>query len=151
MAVTFAVGAVTGTCAAFEFGRWKRHKVDGPISPAMLWFSARRRRVAGAMSRADAAAAILWLGASPRCSLRGPLAGRCCPLAAGAVVAVVWGWGVAQLPYQLPTSLTAGAAAAPDPTLDVIFAVFGAAVVLVLPALALLYALSQRELLGEGN
>ena len=26
------------------------------------------------------------------------------PLAVGAVVAVVWGWGVAQFPYLLPTS-----------------------------------------------
>jgi cytochrome d ubiquinol oxidase subunit II len=73
------------------------------------------------------------------------------PLAAGAVVAVIWGWGVAQFPYLLPTSLKIAAAAAPDPTLDVIFVVFGAAAVLVLPALGLLYALSQRELLGEGD
>ncbi len=28
------------------------------------------------------------------------------PLAVGAVVAVIWGWGVAQFPYLLPTSLT---------------------------------------------
>jgi cytochrome bd ubiquinol oxidase subunit II len=73
------------------------------------------------------------------------------PLAAGAVVAVIWGWGVAQFPYLLPTSLKIAAAAAPDPTLDVIFVVFGAAAVLVLPALGLLYVLSQRELLGEGD
>lgn len=73
------------------------------------------------------------------------------PLAAGAVIAVIWGWGVAQFPYLLPTSLKIGAAAAPDPTLDVIFVVFGAAAVLVLPALGLLYTLSQRDLLGEGD
>jgi cytochrome d ubiquinol oxidase subunit II len=69
------------------------------------------------------------------------------PLAAGAVVAVIWGWGVAQFPYLLPTSLKIGAAAAPDPTLDVVFVVFGVAAVLVLPSLGLLYALSQRDLL----
>jgi cytochrome d ubiquinol oxidase subunit II len=69
------------------------------------------------------------------------------PLAAGAVVAVIWGWGVAQFPYLLPTSLKIGEAAAPDPTLDVVFIVFGAAAVLVLPSLGLLYALTQRDLL----
>jgi len=69
------------------------------------------------------------------------------PLAAGAVVAVIWGWGVAQFPYLLPSSLTIGEAAAPDPTLDVVFVVFGVAAVLVLPSLALLYVLTQRDLL----
>jgi cytochrome d ubiquinol oxidase subunit II len=71
------------------------------------------------------------------------------PLAAGAVVAVIWGWGVAQFPYLLPTSLKIGQAAAPDPTLDAVLVVFIAAAVIVLPALGLLYWLSQRELLGD--
>ncbi len=69
------------------------------------------------------------------------------PLAAGAVVTVIWGWAVAQFPYLLPTSLKIGEAAAPDPTLEVVFVVFGVAAVLVLPALGLLYALTQRDLL----
>jgi cytochrome d ubiquinol oxidase subunit II len=69
------------------------------------------------------------------------------PLAAGAVVAVIWGWGVAQFPYLLPTSLRIDQAAAPDPTLVIVFIVFAAAAVLVLPSLGLLYALSQRDLL----
>ena len=69
------------------------------------------------------------------------------PLAAGAVIAVIWGWGVAQFPYLLPTSLRIDQAAAPDPTLTVIFIVFGLAAVLVLPSLFLLYALSQRDVL----
>jgi cytochrome d ubiquinol oxidase subunit II len=72
------------------------------------------------------------------------------PLAAGAVIAVIWGWGVAQFPYLLPTSLKIGEAAAPDPTLDIVFIVFGVAAVLVLPSLGLLYVLSQRDLL-EGE
>jgi cytochrome d ubiquinol oxidase subunit II len=71
------------------------------------------------------------------------------PLAAGAVVAVVWGWGVAQFPYLLPTSLRIDQAAAPGPTLVAVFVVFAAAAVLVLPSLALLYSLSQRDLIGE--
>jgi cytochrome d ubiquinol oxidase subunit II len=69
------------------------------------------------------------------------------PLAAGAVVTVIWGWAVAQFPYLLPTSLKIGEAAAPDSTLDVVFIVFAAAAMLVLPSLGLLYALSQRDLL----
>jgi cytochrome d ubiquinol oxidase subunit II len=71
------------------------------------------------------------------------------PLAAGAVIAVIWGWGVAQFPYLLPTSLKVGQAAAPGPTLDAVLIVFAIAAVVVLPALGLLYWLSQRQLLGE--
>jgi cytochrome d ubiquinol oxidase subunit II len=69
------------------------------------------------------------------------------PLAAGAVVTVIWGWGVAQFPYLLPTSLRIDQAAAPDATMTIVFVVFAAAAVLVLPSLGLLYALSQRDLL----
>jgi cytochrome bd ubiquinol oxidase subunit II len=72
------------------------------------------------------------------------------PLAAGAVVAVIWGWGVAQFPYLLPTSLRIDQAAAPDSTLTVVFIVFAAAAVLVLPSLGLLYTLTQRDVL-EGE
>jgi cytochrome d ubiquinol oxidase subunit II len=71
------------------------------------------------------------------------------PLAAGAVIAVIWGWGVAQFPYLLPTSLRIDQAAAPDPTLVTVFVVFAAAAILVLPSLALLYSLTQRDLIGE--
>jgi cytochrome d ubiquinol oxidase subunit II len=69
------------------------------------------------------------------------------PLAAGAVAAVIWGWFVAQFPYLLPTSLKIGEAAAPNATLDIVFVVFGAAAVLVLPSLALLFTLAQRDML----
>lgn len=69
------------------------------------------------------------------------------PLAAGAVVAVIWGWGVAQFPYLLPTSLSLDQAAAPDPTMTIVFVVFAIAAVLVLPSLALLYTLAQRDVL----
>jgi len=71
------------------------------------------------------------------------------PLAAGAVIAVIWGWGVAQFPYLLPTSLKIGQSAAPGPTLDAVLIVFAIAAVVVLPALGLLYWLTQRELLNE--
>jgi len=71
------------------------------------------------------------------------------PLAVGAVVAVIWGWGVAQFPYLLPSSLTIGESAAPDPTLDSVLIVFGVAAIVVLPSLGLLYWLTQREVLDE--
>jgi cytochrome d ubiquinol oxidase subunit II len=83
--------------------------------------------------------AVLWRGG------RRPLR----PLAAGAVTAVIWGWGVAQFPYLLPTSLKITQSAAPPDTLGAVIVVFIAAAVLVLPALGLLYWLSQRELLSE--
>ncbi len=72
------------------------------------------------------------------------------PLAAGAVVAVIWGWGVAQFPYLLPTSLKIAQSAAPPDTLGTVIVVFIAAAVIVLPALGLLYWLTQRDLL-EGE
>jgi cytochrome bd ubiquinol oxidase subunit II len=71
------------------------------------------------------------------------------PLAAGAVAAVIWGWAVAQFPYLLPTSLKISQSAAPPDTLAAVIVVFLAAAVIVLPALALLYWLSQRDLVGE--
>jgi cytochrome d ubiquinol oxidase subunit II len=70
-------------------------------------------------------------------------------LAVAAVVAVVWGWGVAQFPYLLPETLTISAGAAVDPTLTEILVVFGVAVLLVIPSLALLYTLAQRSVLEE--
>ena len=71
-------------------------------------------------------------------------------LAVGAVVAVIWGWGVAQFPYLLPEQLTISDGAAPDATLTAVLIVFGVAVVLVLPALGFLYTLTQRSML-EGE
>jgi cytochrome d ubiquinol oxidase subunit II len=81
--------------------------------------------------------------------LRGARGQALRPLSVGAVVAVIWGWGVAQFPYLLPTSLKITQSAAPGPTLDAVLVVFAAAVVVVLPALGLLYWLSQKDLLGE--
>jgi cytochrome bd ubiquinol oxidase subunit II len=71
------------------------------------------------------------------------------PLAVGAVTAVIWGWGVAQYPYLLPETLTIEQGAAAGASLTAVLIVFGAAVVLVLPALGFLYVLSQRSLLEE--
>jgi cytochrome bd ubiquinol oxidase subunit II len=71
------------------------------------------------------------------------------PLAVGAVAAVVWGWAVAQYPYLLPETLTISQGAAPSEVLTGILIVFGVAVVVVLPALALLYTLAQKSLVEE--
>jgi cytochrome d ubiquinol oxidase subunit II len=71
------------------------------------------------------------------------------PLAALAVTAVVWGWGVAQYPAILPGALTIQQTAAPPATLTALFVVFGAAALAVVPALALLLRLQQRGVLGE--
>ena len=71
------------------------------------------------------------------------------PLAVGAVAAVIWGWGVAQHPYLLPQTLTIADGAAPSATLTGVLIVFGVAVVLVLPSLALLFTLVQRNLVEE--
>jgi cytochrome d ubiquinol oxidase subunit II len=73
------------------------------------------------------------------------------PLAVGAVVAVIWGWGVAQYPYLLPEKLTIADGAAASATLTSVLIVFGVAVVLVLPAIALLFTLAQRSLIEESE
>ena len=72
-------------------------------------------------------------------------------LAIGAVVAVVWGWGVAQYPDILPGALSLADAAAPAGTLSALFVVFTAAALVIAPSLALLYSLDQRSRLdGHG-
>ncbi len=65
-------------------------------------------------------------------------------LAVVAVAAIVVGWGVAQYPYLLGTHLSIEAAAAPGPTLAALTVVAAAALVLVVPSMALLFVLSQR-------
>jgi cytochrome bd ubiquinol oxidase subunit II len=70
-------------------------------------------------------------------------------LAAGAVASVIWGWGIAQHPYLLPKTLTISAGAAPSATLTTVLVIFGVAVVVVLPSLALLYTLAQRNVVAE--
>jgi cytochrome bd ubiquinol oxidase subunit II len=72
-------------------------------------------------------------------------------LAIGAVASIVIGWGVAQWPYMLPTTLTVSDAAAPESTLVAIVVVTCIAAVTIVPALGMLYRLDQKSLLpGEG-
>jgi cytochrome d ubiquinol oxidase subunit II len=69
------------------------------------------------------------------------------PLAVGAFVSVIWGWFVAQYPFLIPGQLTISDAAGASASLTAVLVVFVAAAVLVLPSLALLYVLSQRDVL----
>jgi cytochrome d ubiquinol oxidase subunit II len=73
------------------------------------------------------------------------------PLAAGAVIAVIWGWFVAQFPYLLPTTLKLSDGAAPHATLSAIFVVFGIAVIVILPSLLVLYILAQSDMLEHDH
>jgi len=71
-------------------------------------------------------------------------------LAAATVVSVLLGWGVAQYPYILPTTLTIDQAAAPSSVLLWLIIAFIIGVVLVGPALLMLWVLDQRSRLDEG-
>jgi cytochrome bd ubiquinol oxidase subunit II len=72
-------------------------------------------------------------------------------LAAGAVLTVIAGWGVAQWPYVLPESLEVADAAAPAATLGAVLVVAVVAFVVIVPSLALLFVLDQRDLLDAGE
>jgi cytochrome d ubiquinol oxidase subunit II len=65
------------------------------------------------------------------------------------VAALVWAWAVAQYPYLLPFSLTITDGAAGPATLRWLIIWFGAALVLVIPALVLLFWLNGRGELSE--
>ena len=102
----------------------------------------------GLTSRALALVVIAAFGGIGSLLLLVRRAGRAARLfAAGGVATVVLGWGVAQWPYMLPTSLKVSQAAAPDPTLISIFIVFVIAVIVIVPSLGLLYYLDQKNLL----
>jgi cytochrome d ubiquinol oxidase subunit II len=70
------------------------------------------------------------------------------PLAVGAVVAVIWGWGVAQYPDILPQTLSLADAAAPAGSLGALLVVFIVAALLIAPSLALLFWLTQQNRLA---
>ena len=72
-------------------------------------------------------------------------------LAAGAFAAMLWGWAVAQYPAMLPGSLSLAAAAAPTASLVTEVVIVGVIVAIVVPSFLLLYRLSQRGVLAEGE
>jgi len=95
--------------------------------------------VAVSVAAGIAVLAMLWLRWYHALALRAT--------AAIAVATVVWGWGLAQYPYLLPTSLSLAAGSAPTAALVAEFVVAGLAVLLVAPGFALLYFLQQRRML----
>jgi cytochrome bd ubiquinol oxidase subunit II len=132
-AVAAAVGAgVVAFAGIFVLRADARYIYDGLTSDALPL-------VLASAAFGLAALALLW-----RRARRGVR-----PLAVGAVVAVIWGWGVAQHPYLLPQKLKIADGAAADATLTAVLIVFAVAVVVVLPALGLLYMLDQRSGLEE--
>jgi cytochrome d ubiquinol oxidase subunit II len=73
-------------------------------------------------------------------------------LAALAVAAVVWGWGVAQYPVLLPgTGVTLTNAGAPHATLVAIVVLFAVIAVVVGPSFVLLFSLHGRLVLQGGG
>ena len=67
--------------------------------------------------------------------------------AVGAGVTMIWGYFAAAFPYMLPTSLSISDAAGASATLTEVIIVFGIAAVTCVPALILLYVLSQKSTL----
>jgi cytochrome d ubiquinol oxidase subunit II len=70
-------------------------------------------------------------------------------LAIGAVVAVLGGWGVAQYPYLLPTSLSIAEGAGAPATLRRVLVGSAIALATLVPALALLFARDRRGRMEE--
>ena len=95
------------------------------------------------------AVGVLALAATFGLARRGVVRGLRLVGAVG-VAALIWAWAVAQQPYLLPFSLTVADAAGAAPTLQWLLVWSVIAIVLVIPALALLYTLDQRTTdLGE--
>ena len=134
-----AAGAVTGALAGGTFAELSTsspyvfHRLTGIALPL----------VAISIAAGIAVLAMLWLRWYQAVFLRAT--------AAIAVATVVWGWGMAQYPYLLPTSLTLAAGSAPTGALVALFVVAGLAVLLVAPGFALLYYLQQQRMLTEAD
>jgi cytochrome d ubiquinol oxidase subunit II len=126
-AVTAGAAAAGGIVALHADGRFVYDGLTGPGLPLVIL---------------SALCGLAALGLLVRGHTRGLR-----PAAVGAVVAVVWGFFVAQHPYMLPGQLTISDAAGAGASLTAMIVVFGAAALLVLPSLGLLYALSQRDVL----
>jgi cytochrome d ubiquinol oxidase subunit II len=130
-----AAGVLTGALAGGTFAE---------LSTSAPYVYARLTGIALPLVAISIAAGIgvlgmLWLRWYHPLFLRGT--------AAIAVAAVVFGWGLAQYPYLVPISLPLAAGSAPTAALVAEFVVAGLAVLLVVPAFALLYFLQQRHML----
>jgi cytochrome bd ubiquinol oxidase subunit II len=130
-----AAGVLTGALAG---GTFAELPASAPYVYARLTGIA-LPLVAISVAAGIAVLGMLWLRWYHPLFLRGT--------AAIAVAAVVFGWGLAQYPYLVPTSLPLAAGSAPAAALAAEFVVAGLAVLLVVPAFALLYFLQQRRVL----
>ncbi|MGH2922927.1 MAG: cytochrome d ubiquinol oxidase subunit II [Solirubrobacterales bacterium] len=135
MAVIAGVIAAAGVFALRDEARFVYDGLVGPGLPLLVLSG-----VAGL-----AALAILARGLRRGFNRRMTFALR--PAAVGAVVAVIWGWFVAQHPYLLPEALTIDEAAGAEAALTTLIVVFAVAAVFVIPSLLLLYTLAQRDAL----
>jgi cytochrome d ubiquinol oxidase subunit II len=127
MAVVAGIVAAGGIVALHEHARFVYDGLTGPGLPLVI------------LSAVCGLTALGLLIAGRTWGLR--------PAAVGAIVAVIWGFFVAQHPYMLPQQLTISAAAGTGASLTAVIVVFGVAALLVVPSLALLYVLSQRDVL----
>jgi cytochrome bd ubiquinol oxidase subunit II len=128
-----AAGGLTGALAGGTFGELSSsapHVFAGLTGRALPL-------VAISIAAGIAVLVMLWLRWHHPAVLR--------VTAAIAVVTVVWGWGLAQYPYLLPTSLSLAAGSAPTAALASEFFVAGLAILLVAPGFAVLYFLQQRQ------
>ncbi|MGZ5311917.1 MAG: cytochrome d ubiquinol oxidase subunit II [Solirubrobacterales bacterium] len=132
-AVVAGLAAAAGIAALRDEARFVYDGLLGPGLPLVV--------LSGVCGLA--AIALLARGVSRGFGGRAELLLR--PAAVGAVVAVIWGWFVAQHPYLLPTQLTIEDAAGASAALTTVIVVFGIAAVTCVPALGLLYVLQQRE------
>jgi cytochrome d ubiquinol oxidase subunit II len=130
-----AAGVVTGALAGGTFAElstsapYVYHRLTG----IAVWL------VAISIAAGIAVLGMLWLHWYHALFLRAT--------AAIAVATVVFGWGLAQYPYLIPTSLSLAPGSAPTASLAAEFLVAGLAVGLVAPGFAILYFLQQRRLL----
>jgi cytochrome bd ubiquinol oxidase subunit II len=131
-----AAGALTGALAGATFGELS---ASSPYVFSRLTGIA-LPLVAISIAAGIAVLAMLWLRWYHAVALRAT--------AAIAVATVVWGWGLAQYPYLLPTSLSLATGSAPTATLVAEFIVTGLAVLLVAPGFVILYVLQQRRMLS---
>jgi cytochrome bd ubiquinol oxidase subunit II len=127
IAVIAGGAAVAGVIALRSDARFVYDGLTGPGLPLVI------------------ASGLCGVGALVLLARRVTLAIR--PLAVAAVVAVVWGFFVAQHPYMLPESLTIDAAVGVSATQTGIIIVFVVAGIVCLPAFGLLYLLAQRRAL----
>jgi len=124
------IAVVTGTVALVGIG--VLHADARPLFDELL---ARGLPLVIASAACGLAAILLVRRAAPRVLQA---------LAVTAVATIVLGWGVAQYPYLLGTHLSISRAAAPEPTLWALTVVAAVALLVVVPAMALLFSLEQR-------